>query len=87
MTDGRRTAKSRKQRRLAAKKLRKQAAANPEGMVAKVPVQEQSVDLWAGDGTVEGAVRAEGGRREVTRALRGVRRRGIKEGNFLRGMR
>jgi len=56
-------------------------------MVAKVPVQEQSVDLWAGDGSVEGAVRAEGGRREVTRALRGVRRRGIKEGNFLRGMR
>lgn len=53
----------------------------------KVPVQEQSVDLPAGDGTVEGAVRAEEGRRDVTRALRGVRRRGIKEGNFLRGMR
>lgn len=53
----------------------------------KVPVQEQSRDLWAGDGSAAGAVRAEEGRREVTRALRGVRRRGIKEENFLKGMR
>ncbi len=60
---------------------------HPEDFVKKVPVQEQSVDLPSGDGTVRGALEAVGKRLEVTRALRVVRRKGIKEANFLRGMR
>ena len=80
-------AKSKKQRRIAAKKLRKQALLNPDSLVPKVPVHEQSVDLPAGDGSLSGAVEALGKRVEVTRAMRGVRRKGIKEANFLKGMR
>ncbi len=80
-------AKSKKQRRIAAKKLRKQALLRPEDFVEKVPVQEQGVDLPAGDGTLAGAVEAVGKRQEVTRALRAVRRKGIQEANFLKGMR
>ncbi|MCJ1362136.1 hypothetical protein MMC16_001238 [Acarospora aff. strigata] len=79
--------KSKKQRRIAAKKLRKQALLNPDSLVPKVPVHEQSVDLPAGDGSLSGAVEALGKRVEVTRAMRGVRRKGIKEANFLKGMR
>lgn len=81
------TAKSKKQRRIAAKKLRKQAALHPESLVPKIPLQEQSVDLPAGDGSIRGALQAAERREEITRAMRVKRRGAIKEANFLKGMR
>lgn len=81
------TAKSKKQRRIAAKKMRKQAVLHPESLAPKIPIQEQSIDLPAGDGTVRGALEALGAREEITRAMRDKRRIKIKEANFLKGMR
>lgn len=49
----------------------------------RVPVDRQTRDLPAGDGTVEGAVAAGRVRREVTQAMRERRRGKIKEDNFL----
>ncbi|KAI9825301.1 MAG: hypothetical protein M1832_001335 [Thelocarpon impressellum] len=80
--------KSKKQRRLAAKALRKAQARDPETLVAKVPLEEQSVDLPTNaDGSVEGALSAGESRDEITRRLRETRRAAIKESNFLKGMR
>jgi len=70
------TAKSAKARRVAAKKMRAQAAANPDALVPRVPLYEQSVDLPA----------EAGAREELTRAMRARRRKGIKEANFLKSM-
>ncbi|KAH7123761.1 mitochondrial ribosomal protein L37-domain-containing protein [Dendryphion nanum] len=78
--------KSKKQRRIAAKRLRKEQLANPELLVPKIPIYEQTIDLPAGDGSVRGAVRAGEAREELTRAMREKRRAGIKEGNFLKAM-
>jgi len=75
-----------KTKRLKAKKARKQALLNPESMVPKVPLHEQSIDLPAGDGTVEGALDAAKARHELTKAMRGKRRASIKEANFLKAM-
>ena len=80
-------AKSKKQRRIAAKRLRKEQLANPELLVPKVPIYEQTIDLPAGDGTLQGAVKAASARDELTQALRDKRRAGIKEANFLKTMR
>jgi large subunit ribosomal protein L54 len=52
----------------------------------KVPVYEQSIDMPAGDGTVEGAMSAEAARGELTKAMRQKRRATIKETNFLKTM-
>lgn len=82
----RREAKSKKQRRLAAKRLRKQALTNPDLLVPKVPIYEQSIDLPAGDGTIQGAVEAAKAREELRKAMRVKRRSTIKEGNFLKSM-
>jgi len=82
----RETAKSKKQRRLAAKKLRKQVLLNPDSLAPKVPLYEQSVDLPAGDGTPQGALQAQAARDELTKAMRAKRRGIIKEANFLRAM-
>ncbi|KAK0322820.1 hypothetical protein LTR82_006277 [Friedmanniomyces endolithicus] len=79
-------AKSKKQRQKAAKALRKQQLLDPDALAPKVPLYEQSVDLPAGDGTLRGALEAGEARGELVRSMRGMRRRGIKEGNFLRGM-
>ncbi|KAK1064609.1 hypothetical protein LTR74_008611 [Friedmanniomyces endolithicus] len=79
-------AKSKKQRQKAAKALRKQQLLDPDALAPKVPLYEQSVDLPAGDGTLEGALEAGEARGELVRSMRGMRRKGIKEGNFLRGM-
>jgi large subunit ribosomal protein L54 len=81
------TAKSKKQRRVAAKRLRKEQLANPGLLVPKIPIYEQSIDLPAGDGTVEGAVQAAEAREELRKAMRQKRRAGIKENNFLKAMR
>jgi large subunit ribosomal protein L54 len=79
-------AKSKKQRRVAAKRLRKEQAMNPELLAPKVPLYEQTIDLPTGDGGLEGAVQAAGAREELTKAMRDKRRAGIKEANFLKTM-
>lgn len=80
-------AKSKKQRRIAAKRLRAEQLQNPDAFAKKVPIYEQTVDLPAGDGTLEGNVKAAEARGELTKALRDKRRAGIKEKNFLKAMR
>jgi large subunit ribosomal protein L54 len=79
-------AKSKKQRRLAAKRLRKEQAMNPELLTPKVPIYEQTIDLPSGDGSLAGAVEAAGARGELTKAMRDKRRASIKEANFLKAM-
>ncbi|OAL55911.1 hypothetical protein IQ07DRAFT_183129 [Pyrenochaeta sp. DS3sAY3a] len=78
--------KSKKQRRLAAKRLRKEQAMNPELLVPKVPLYEQTIDLPAGDGSIQGAVQAADARDGLTKAMRVKRRATIKEANFLKAM-
>ncbi|KAF1942634.1 hypothetical protein EJ02DRAFT_402218 [Clathrospora elynae] len=78
--------KSKKQRRLAAKRLRKEQAMNPEMLIPKVPIYEQTIDLPAGDGSLQGAVQAADAREELTKAMRNKRRETIKEANFLKAM-
>lgn len=85
-TDYQLTAKSKKQRQRAAKALRKRALQNPDALVPKVPLYEQSVDLPGGDGSVEGAKQAGEARSGLTKAMRDKRRKAIKEDNFLRAM-
>ncbi|KAF2850761.1 hypothetical protein T440DRAFT_450041 [Plenodomus tracheiphilus IPT5] len=78
--------KSKKQRRLAAKRLRKEQAMNPGMLVPKIPIYEQTIDLPAGDGSLAGAVAAQDAREELTKAMRDKRRATIKETNFLKAM-
>jgi len=52
----------------------------------KIPLQEQSIDLPAGDGTMEGALKAGQARSDLTKAMRAKRRSSIKEANFLKAM-
>ncbi|KAI9819639.1 MAG: hypothetical protein M1827_007089 [Pycnora praestabilis] len=80
--------KSKKQRRAAAKRLRKQAILHPESLAPKIPIQEQSIDLpYNIDGTLDSGREAQDSREDLTRAMRGGRRKDIKEANFLKGMR
>ncbi|KAF2634341.1 hypothetical protein P280DRAFT_278232 [Massarina eburnea CBS 473.64] len=78
--------KSKKQRRVAAKRLRKEHLANPELLGPKIPVYEQTLDLPASDGTLDGSVKASDARDGLTKAMRGKRRADIKEKNFLKAM-
>ena len=55
-------------------------------LTPKVPIYEQSIDLPAGDGTVQGAVNAVKAREDLRKAMRVKRRTTIKEGNFLKSM-
>lgn len=81
-------AKSKKERRQAAKRLRKLAASNPEQLAPKVPLVERSIDLPSNpEHSIQGAMEALDARQELTRALRAKRRAGIKQKNFLKGMR
>ncbi|KAF2435624.1 hypothetical protein EJ08DRAFT_281976 [Tothia fuscella] len=75
-----------KLKRQAAKKAAKLAKLNPEAAIPKVPLYEQSIDMPAGDGTVEGAIEAEKARAQLTKAMRDKRRATIKEVNFLKTM-
>jgi large subunit ribosomal protein L54 len=59
---------------------------NPEMLVPKIPIYEQTIDLPAGDGSLEGAVQAAGAREELTKAMRNKRRADIEEKNFLKAM-
>ncbi|MCJ1414855.1 hypothetical protein MMC32_001184 [Xylographa parallela] len=79
--------KSKKERRKAARAALKAANANPESLIPKVPIEQQSIDLPAGDGTLAGALEAVQAREEIRGALRIGRRKKIKEGNFLKAMR
>ncbi|EGP92316.1 unnamed protein product [Zymoseptoria tritici ST99CH_3D1] len=78
--------KSKKQRRIAAKALRKQMM-DPEAMATKIPLYEQTIDLPRGDGTLGGNKEAGQARKELTKAMRDQRRSKIKEANFLKEMR
>ena len=60
---------------------------NPGMRIPKVPIYEQTIDLPAGDGTLEGAVQAAEAREELKKAMRTKRRAAIKEANFLKAMR
>lgn len=55
-------------------------------LIPKIPLYEQTIDLPAGDGTVEGAVKANEAREELNKAMRDKRRAQIKEKNFLKAM-
>lgn len=81
-----RTAKSKKQRRMAAKALRKQQLLNPEALAPKIPLHEQTIDLPAGDGSLQGAIEAMEARDALTKSMRKNRRAKIKEANFLKAM-
>ena len=78
---------TRKSRQRARKEAAKIARMNPESLKPKVPLEQQTVDLPAGDGTVEGSIQAGESRQELTSAMRKARRKDIKESNFLKGMR
>jgi large subunit ribosomal protein L54 len=79
-------------RRKAAKRQRKLEAqmllsGNLEALAPKIPITKQSIDLPSNEeGTVEGALKAVEGREEVRKAMRGERRKGIKQGNYLKSM-
>lgn len=79
--------KSKKERRKAVRAALKAAKANPKSLVPKVPIEHQSIDLPAGNGTIAGALEAVEAREEIRGALRIGRRKKIKEGNFLKAMR
>ncbi|KAI4749526.1 hypothetical protein E4T50_00251 [Aureobasidium sp. EXF-12298] len=78
--------KSKKQRRVAAKALRKQQLLNPEALAPKIPLHEQTIDLPAGDGSLQGAIEAMEARDALTKSMRKNRRAKIKEANFLKAM-
>lgn len=89
------TAKSAKQRRIAARVARRSASTStPESQAPPVPLHEQSIDLpsapqnrFGRDVDVQAGVRAQEAREELTASMREKRRKSIKEANFLRGMR
>ena len=79
-------AKSKKQRRLAAKAARAKGEAAMKGEGARtVPLHEQTVDLPGGIGGEEGEKGARA-RENLRVSMRDARRKNIREGNFLRGM-
>ncbi|OBT63639.1 hypothetical protein VE03_07292 [Pseudogymnoascus sp. 23342-1-I1] len=84
--------KSKKTRRLVAKRQRKLearliASGDTESLIPKVPLQQQTIDLPSNEhGSVEGALDAVAKRDELTKAMRAERRAKIKETNFLKGM-
>jgi large subunit ribosomal protein L54 len=59
---------------------------NPEALAPKVPLYEQTIDLPAGDGSLQGAIDAMNARDALTKAMRKERRSKIKEANFLKAM-
>ncbi|KAF3056016.1 hypothetical protein GL218_07240 [Daldinia childiae] len=84
--------KSKKQRRLAAKRQRSMEArllaeGNLEALAPKIPLQHQSINLPANEeGTTEGAVAAQQAREDLRKAMRKERRAKIKETNYLKSM-
>ncbi|EHA54372.1 hypothetical protein MCOR27_001503 [Pyricularia oryzae] len=84
--------KSKKQRRLAAKKQRALeaqllASGDLSALAPKIPVQQQSINLpSAEDGSVESAVGAAETREALRSAMRKERKAKIRENNYLRSM-
>ncbi|KAI1356701.1 mitochondrial ribosomal protein L37-domain-containing protein [Xylaria sp. FL0043] len=84
--------KSKKQRRLAAKRQRALEArllaeGNLEALAPKIPLQHQTINLPANEsGTIEGAIAAADAREELRRAMRRERKAKIKESNYLKSM-
>ncbi|CAD0114033.1 unnamed protein product, partial [Aureobasidium uvarum] len=69
-----------------AKALRKQQLLNPEALAPKIPLHEQTIDLPAGDGSLQSAIDAMEARDALTKSMRKNRRAKIKEANFLKAM-
>ncbi|KAL3417513.1 54S ribosomal protein L37, mitochondrial [Phlyctema vagabunda] len=84
--------KSKKQRRVAAKRKAKMEAAllasgDADYLTPKVPLQKQSIDLASNtEGSVEGGFEAVAKREELRKAMRSERRAGIKEKNYLKSV-
>ncbi|KAK8027316.1 hypothetical protein PG991_004372 [Apiospora marii] len=84
--------KSKKQRRLAAKRQRAlearlMAEGNLEALAPKIPLQQQSINMPGNeDGTPEGAVAAAAAREDLRKAMRKERKAKIKESNYLKSM-
>lgn len=86
------TAKSKKQRRIAAKRQRDieakiLATGNLEALAPKIPLQQQSINLpGAEGGSLKDAVMAVEKREELRKAMRKERKAKIKETNYLKSM-
>lgn len=86
------TAKSKKQRKLAAKRQRTLEArllaeGNLEALAPKVPLQEQSINLPGEEGgTAEQNIAALRAREDLRKAMRKERKAKIKETNYLKSM-
>ncbi|KAH6898721.1 mitochondrial ribosomal protein L37-domain-containing protein [Thelonectria olida] len=84
--------KSKKQRKLAAKRqktleARAFAEGNLEALAPKIPIQQQSVNLPGNDnGGVEHNIEAAKAREELKKAMRKERKAKIKEANYLKSM-
>ncbi|KAK7752741.1 hypothetical protein SLS62_005293 [Diatrype stigma] len=84
--------KSKKQRKLAAKRQRNLEAkllaeGNIEALAPKIPLQHQSINLPANEeGTEAGALAAVAAREELRSAMRRARKANIKEQNYLKSM-
>ncbi|KAI0383717.1 mitochondrial ribosomal protein L37-domain-containing protein [Hypomontagnella monticulosa] len=84
--------KSKKQRRLAAKRQRALEArllaeGNLEALAPKIPLQHQSINLPSNEeGTAEGAIEAQAAREYLRKAMRKERKAKIKESNYLKSM-
>ncbi|KAK9770625.1 putative Mitochondrial ribosomal protein L37-domain-containing protein [Seiridium cardinale] len=84
--------KSKKQRRLAAKRQRALEArllaeGNLEALAPKIPLQQQSINMPANvEGTSDGALAAVAAREELRKAMRKERKAKIKESNYLKSM-
>ncbi|KAI1093571.1 mitochondrial ribosomal protein L37-domain-containing protein [Rostrohypoxylon terebratum] len=84
--------KSKKQRRLAAKRQRAIEAKILEGgdlsaLMPKIPLHHQSINLPGNEeGTMEGVLAAKEARDELNRSMRKDRKKSIKEANYLKTM-
>ena len=87
-----RIAKSKKQRRLAAKRQKTLEAkllaeGNLEALAPKIPLPQQSINLPGEEGSsVEENIAAANKREELRKAMRKERKAKIKEANYLKSM-
>lgn len=85
-------AKSKKQRRIAAKRQRALeaqilATGNLEALAPKIPLQHQSINLpGSPDEGIEDALKAVDKREDLRKAMRKERKAKIKEANYLKSM-
>lgn len=85
-------AKSKKQRRLAAKRQKAAeaellASGNLEALEPKIPLQQQSINIQGeADGTLTDNIAAADKRQELKLAMRKERKAKIKEANYLKSM-